>query len=98
MKPSSSTTSIGRTQRRSSSSSDLADLEKAIKSRSTPEQLVGSLADRTPDAQGCANVHHLEPMLFQHLSDSPNGSGPFCIVHLGIHECSRGHHGEDVMA
>jgi hypothetical protein len=25
--------------------------------RSTPEQLVGSLADRTPDAQGYANIH-----------------------------------------
>jgi hypothetical protein len=36
----------------------LADLEKAIKSRSTPEQLVGSLATRTPEAQACANVHH----------------------------------------
>jgi hypothetical protein len=36
----------------------LADLEKSIRSRSTPEQLVGSLADRTPDAQACANVHH----------------------------------------
>ena len=29
----------------------LADLEKCIRSKSTPEQLVGSLADRTPDAQ-----------------------------------------------
>jgi hypothetical protein len=37
----------------------LADLEKAIRSRSTPEQLVGSLADRTPKAQACANVHHM---------------------------------------
>jgi len=37
----------------------LADLEKAIKSRSTPEQLVGSLATRTPEAQSCANVHHI---------------------------------------
>lgn len=36
----------------------LADLEKEIKSRSTPEQLVGSLALRTPEAQVCANVHH----------------------------------------
>jgi hypothetical protein len=36
----------------------LADLEKEIKSRSTPEQLVGSLALRTPEAQLCANVHH----------------------------------------
>ena len=37
----------------------LADLEKAIKSKSTPEQLVGSLADRTPDMQASANVHHM---------------------------------------
>lgn len=36
----------------------LADLEKTIKSRSTPEQLVGSLALRTPESQVCANVHH----------------------------------------
>jgi hypothetical protein len=36
----------------------LADLEKAIKSRSTTEQLVGSLATRTPEAQACANIHH----------------------------------------
>jgi hypothetical protein len=31
----------------------------SIRSRSTPEQLVGSLADRTPDAQACANIHHM---------------------------------------
>src|ERR1700733_6095612 len=37
----------------------LADLEKSIRSRSTPEQLVGSLADRPPEAQSCANVHHI---------------------------------------
>jgi hypothetical protein len=37
----------------------LADLEKSIRSRSTPEQLVGSLADRTPEAQACANVFHM---------------------------------------
>ena len=36
----------------------LADLEKKISSKSTPEQLVGSLADRTPDAQSSPNVHH----------------------------------------
>lgn len=36
----------------------LADLEKAIRSKSTPEQLVGSLATRTPESQACANVHH----------------------------------------
>lgn len=38
----------------------LADLEKRISSNSTPEQLVGSLADRTPDSQGYPNVHHLQ--------------------------------------
>ena len=30
-----------------------------MKSGSTPEQLVGSLADRTPDSQSHPNVHHL---------------------------------------
>jgi hypothetical protein len=38
----------------------LADLEKKISSSSTPEQLVGSLADRTPDSQAYPNVHHLQ--------------------------------------
>src|SRR5580658_989956 len=37
----------------------LADLEKQLKSGSTPEQFVGSLADRTPDSQGYPNVHHM---------------------------------------
>jgi len=37
----------------------LADLEKNISSASTPEQLVGSLADRTPESQSMPNVHHL---------------------------------------
>ena len=36
----------------------LADLEKAIRSNSTPEQLVGSLATRTPESQSHPNVHH----------------------------------------
>jgi len=36
----------------------LADLEKQMSSGSTPEQLVGSLADRTPESQGYPNVHH----------------------------------------
>lgn len=36
----------------------LADLEKTIRSRSTPEQLVGSLALRTPESQSCVTVHH----------------------------------------
>jgi hypothetical protein len=37
----------------------LADLEKKIASKSTPEQLVGSLADRTPESQSYPNVHHM---------------------------------------
>src|ERR1700722_12317928 len=36
----------------------LADLEKTIHSNSTPEQLVGSLATRTPESQSYPNVHH----------------------------------------
>ena len=38
----------------------LADLEKELSSTSTPEQLVGSLADRTPDSQAYPNIHHME--------------------------------------
>ena len=41
----------------------LADLEKSIKVRSTPEQLVGSLAERTPEGQVCAQVHHTNVLL-----------------------------------
>jgi hypothetical protein len=37
----------------------LADLEKNMRSKSTPEQLVGSLADRTPEC-GRVTVHHLD--------------------------------------
>jgi hypothetical protein len=38
----------------------LADLErKMIRMKSTPEELVGSLATRTPDSQSCANVYHM---------------------------------------
>ena len=37
----------------------LADLEKAIRSKSTPEQLVGSLADRERlNLNRTLNVHH----------------------------------------
>jgi hypothetical protein len=36
----------------------LADLEKAIRNKSTPEQLVGSLAIRTPESQSYPNIHH----------------------------------------
>ncbi len=38
----------------------LADLEKTIYSKSTPEQLVGSLAERTPDFQAFPNAHHMD--------------------------------------
>jgi hypothetical protein len=41
----------------------LADLEKAIRSSSTPEQLVGSLATRTPESQSYPNVHHATILL-----------------------------------
>src|SRR5260370_27701277 len=41
----------------------LADLEKTIRSKSTPEQLVGSLADRTPESQSYPNVHHMTVLL-----------------------------------
>src|ERR1700681_4959448 len=37
----------------------LDDLEKAIRSKSTPEQLVGSLANRTLESQSYPNVHHM---------------------------------------
>jgi hypothetical protein len=37
----------------------LADLEKKMRSKSTPEQLVGSLANRTPDMQSYPNAHHM---------------------------------------
>ena len=37
----------------------LADLEKKISSNSTPEQLVGSLAGRTPELQSYPNVHDM---------------------------------------
>lgn len=39
----------------------LADLErKMVRMRGTPEQLVGSLAERTPDMQSVMNVHHMQ--------------------------------------
>jgi hypothetical protein len=40
----------------------LADLEKTIRSKSTPEQLVGSLADRTPEAQAVSTAFHLDAL------------------------------------
>lgn len=39
----------------------LADLEREMfRMKGTPEQLVGSLAERTPDCQASANVHHMD--------------------------------------
>ena len=41
----------------------LADLEKNMRSsKSTPEQLVGSLADRTPECGCRVTVHHLDAL------------------------------------
>lgn len=36
----------------------LADLEKQMRSGRTPEQVVGSIAHKTPEQQATANVHH----------------------------------------
>lgn len=39
----------------------LADLEREMhRMKGTPEQLVGSLAERTPDCQSSPNLHHME--------------------------------------
>jgi hypothetical protein len=43
----------------------LADLEKGIRSKSTPEQLVGSLADRTPEYESCVTLHHLDVLRWE---------------------------------
>lgn len=40
----------------------LADLEKSIRSNSTPEQLVGSLANRTPEMNASSNVFHIKAL------------------------------------
>lgn len=42
----------------------LADLEKKMRSNGTPEQLVGSLADRTPE-DGSVTIHHLDVLRFE---------------------------------
>jgi hypothetical protein len=42
----------------------LADLEKQMRSNSTPEQLVGSLANRTPE-DGTLTIHHLDVLRFE---------------------------------
>lgn len=36
----------------------LADLEKEVREGRTPEQVVGSLAEKTPDLSSAPNVHH----------------------------------------
>src|ERR1700722_3875291 len=36
----------------------LADLEKQVKTGRTPEQVVGSLALKTPDLHSVSNLHH----------------------------------------
>jgi hypothetical protein len=59
----------------------LADLEKeGIRSRSTPEQIVGSLADRTPRYHARMSMHHIDILKWELTGDSSlirlNG-GPF---------------------
>jgi hypothetical protein len=50
----------------------LADLErKMVRMRGTPEQLVGSLAERTPDFQSVMNMHHMQ-ILYGELSGQFN--------------------------
>jgi hypothetical protein len=43
----------------------LADLEKEIRSKSKPEQLVGSPADRTSEYESCAALHHLDVLRWE---------------------------------
>jgi hypothetical protein len=52
----------------------LADLEKQMRSNSTPEQLVGSLANRTPE-DGTLTIHHLDVLRFELV-------GEFSMVRL----------------
>ena len=64
----------------------LADLErKMVRMRGTPEQLVGSLAERTPDPQSVMNVHHMQ-ILKGELSEQFNLNGAastVCCVRQG---------------
>jgi hypothetical protein len=61
----------------------LADLEKGItRSKSTPEQLVGSLADRTPE-DGTVTIHHLDVLRFEL-------AGKFSMVRLKGGPCPAG--------
>lgn len=41
----------------------LADLEKQMRSRRTPEQVVGSIAHKTPEQEATANVHHFSILM-----------------------------------
>ncbi len=50
----------------------LADLEKEIRKRRTPEDVVGSLAYKTPDMSSRPNVHHASL-----LAGELSGSGKF---------------------
>ena len=49
----------------------LADLEKeGIRSKSRPEQIVGSLADRTPRYESCMTIHHLDILRWELTGES----------------------------
>ena len=41
----------------------LADLEKQVRSGRTPEDVVGSIARKTPEQQASANIHHFSVLL-----------------------------------
>jgi hypothetical protein len=45
----------------------LADLEKNIHRGRTPEQIVGTLAYKTPDMGSKCNIHHMELILWELL-------------------------------
>jgi hypothetical protein len=47
----------------------LADLEKQFKKRRTPEEVVGSLAYKTPDRHSHPNVHHMKLLEIELLGD-----------------------------
>ena len=51
----------------------LADLEREMfRMKGTPEQLVGSLAERTPDCQSAANVHHMDILKGEAIRIAPD--------------------------
>jgi hypothetical protein len=66
--------------------------------RGTPEQLVGSLAERTLDCQSAANLHYMEilkaELSGQSLLDSSPSPLPSCSRRSKNRELSRLHEGQ----